>query len=287
MSPLDFVKLLFLSAIWGGSFLFMRVAVPEFGPFALIWFRVAIAFAILAPVLAKRRVRKEIFENPGKMLFVGVLNAALPWCLLAYAVISLEAGFTSLLNAATPIFAAIFGFVWLKQPLTRWQVIGLCLGICGVFILASGKLSFGVDGPGLAILAALGATVCYGLISQYIKKEMSHLSPWSITIGNLLGATLILTPFAIFELPDTMPGHKALICAIALAVLSTAIAFILLFDILSRAGATATTTVTFIIPIFGILFGAIFLKEAVTMQILAGMAVAFTGAALTTKLLPR
>ncbi|MDF1755433.1 MAG: DMT family transporter [Verrucomicrobiales bacterium] len=287
MSPLDFVKLLLLSAIWGGSFLFMRIAAPEFGPFVLIWFRVAVAFLLLSPLLARKRVRKEVFGNPGKMMFVGIFNAALPWCLLAFAVLSLEAGFTSLLNAATPIFAAIIGFIWMKQPLTRWQTVGLILGICGVFILASDKLSLDSKGPILAIIATLGATICYGFISQYIKKDMSHLSPWSITIGNLMGATLILTPFAIGHLPESLPGTKAFVCATALGVLSTALAFVLLFDILSRSGATATTTVTFIIPIFGVLFGTLFLQEVVTARIIAGMLVAFAGAALTTKLLPR
>ncbi len=287
MSVLDFFKLILLSAIWGGSFLFMRVAAPEFGPIVLVWLRVAIASLLFSPLLFKRSILRELCANPGKMFIVGIFNAVIPWCLLAYAVLSLEAGFTSLLNAATPIFAALIGFCWLRIPLTRWQILGLVIGISGVAILAGDQLSFKEGGSGPSILAALGATICYGWVSQFIKRHMGDLSPWSITIGNLFTATLLLTPFAITRIPEQLPSWPAIGCAVALAVLSTALAFLLLFDLFSRSGATAITTVTFIIPIFGVLFGAVFLMEEVTIRIIAGMAVALTGAALTTKLIPR
>lgn len=265
----------------------MRVAAPEFGPFVLVWLRAAIASLLFCPLLFKRSICKELCANPGKMFVVGIFNAALPWSLLTFAVLSLEAGFTSLLNAATPIFAALIGFFWLQIPLTRWQVLGLIIGIAGVAILAGDQLSFKEGGSGPAILAALGATISYGWVSQFIKRNMSDLSPWSITVGNLFTATLLMTPFAITRIPEQLPSWPSIGCAVALAVLSTAVAFLLLFDLLSRSGATATTTVTFIIPIFGILFGAVFLMEEVTIRIIIGMLVALTGAALTTKLIPR
>ena len=287
MSVLDFFKLILLSAIWGGSFLFMRVAAPEFGPVVLVWLRVAIASLLFSPLLFKRSIRRELCANPVKMFVVGIFNAALPWSLLAYAVLSLEAGFTSLLNAVTPIFAALVGFCWLRIPLTRWQILGLMIGISGVAILAGDQLSFKEGGSGPSILAALGATICYGWVSQFIKRHMGDLSPWSITVGNLFTATLLMTPFAITRIPEQLPSWPSIGCAVALAVLSTAVAFLLLFDLLSRSGATSTTTVTFILPIFGVLFGAVFLMEEVTIRIIAGMAVALTGAALTAKLIPR
>ncbi|MDF1811035.1 MAG: DMT family transporter [Verrucomicrobiales bacterium] len=287
MNSLDYVKWLLLSAIWGGSFLFMRIASPEFGPFVLIWLRVAIASLLLSPFLLRSRIRRELFENAGKMVVVGIFNAALPWCLLAFAILSLEAGFTSLLNAATPIFAAILGYLWLKDPLTRWQITGLVIGLAGVMILVSNRFSLQNNSSSLAILATLGATLSYGFISHFIKRNMSGISARAITIGNLIAATLFLTPLMIFHLPETAPGMKAIFCAVGLGVLSTAVAFVLLFDILAKAGATATTTVTFVIPVFGILFGSIFLHEEVTLRMMLGMAVAFTGAALTTKLFPR
>lgn len=287
MSGFDFFKLILLSAIWGGSFLFARVAVPEFGPFALIWMRVSIAALILCPVLMRKRVRRELMANAGKMLLIGIFNAVLPWCLLAYALLTLEAGFTSLLNAATPMFAAVLGFLWLRLPLTRWQVLGLIVGMGGVAILAANRFTFGNGGSGIAILAVLGATISYGFVSHYIKRYMSDLSTWSVTIGNLLGATLVLTPLAIFHIPEVLPGSAALWSAAGLGILSTAVAFILLYDILSRSGATATTTVTFIIPIFGVLFGVVFLKEEITLRMVLGMVVALFGAALATGLIPR
>lgn len=285
MQGLDFFKLILLSAIWGGSFLFMRVAAPEFGPVALIWFRVASGALILTPVLARRRVREELVRHPLKILLVSLFNAAIPWCLLAYAVLTLEAGFTSLLNAATPIFTALIGFFWLKLPLTRLQTLGLAVGMAGVTILAWGKLSFEPGGAGPAIVATLAATMSYGYISHFIKRHLHGLSPWTIAFGNLSSATVVLTPFLILHHPAQLPGGAALWCATALGVFSTAVAFILLFDILSRSGATAVTTVTFIIPVFGVLFGALFLGEDVTVRMITGMVVALTGAALTTKLI--
>ena len=283
----DFAKLILLSAIWGGSFLFLRIAAPEFGPFPLIWTRVAGALLVLSPLLASKRVRIELRENVGHLLVIGIFNAVLPWSLLAYAILSLEAGFTSLLNAATPIFAALVGLVWLRLPLTRWQLLGLVLGLSGVAVLSGDQLSFRPGGSGWAILAALAAAASYGFISQYTTRYLSHVSTRSLTMGNLIAATVILTPMALLTLPESLPSSPAIWSAVGLALLSTAVAFLLLFQILSRAGATATTTVTFIIPVFAILFGALALDEKVTLRIGLGMFLVFAGAALATKLLPR
>lgn len=287
MNLSDFARLILLSAIWGGSFLFLRIAAPEFGPFPLIWTRVAGAVLVLSPLLASKQVRRELRENVGHLVVIGIFNAVLPWSLLAYAILSLEAGFTSLLNAATPIFAALVGLVWLRQPLTRWQILGLVLGLSGVAILSGDQLSFRPGGSGWAILAALAAAASYGFISQYTTCYLSHVSTRSLTMGNLIAATVIITPMAWWTMPESIPSSPAIWSAAGLALLSTAVAFLLLFQILSRAGATATTTVTFIIPVFAMLFGALVLDEKVTLRIGLGMLLVFVGAALSTKLLPR
>lgn len=287
MNVSDFARLILLSAIWGGSFLFLRIAAPEFGPFPLIWTRVTGAVLVLSPLLASKQVRLELRENVGHFLVIGIFNAVLPWSLLAYAILSLEAGFTSLLNAATPIFAALIGWVFLRQPLTRWQSLGLVLGLSGVAVLSGDQLSFRPGGSGWAILAALAAAASYGFISQYTTRYMGTVSTRGLTMGNLIAATVILTPMAWWTMPDSVPSSPAIWSAAGLALLSTAVAFLLLFQILSRAGATATTTVTFIIPVFAILFGALVLDEKVTLRIGLGMLLVFAGAALATKLLPR
>lgn len=283
----DFARLILLSAIWGGSFLFLRIAAPEFGPIPLIWTRVAGAVLVLSPLLASQQVRRELRENVGHLLVIGIFNAVLPWTLLAYAILSLEAGFTSLLNAATPIFAALIGLAWLRRPLTRWQILGLVLGLAGVAILSGDQLSFRGGGSGWAILAALAAAASYGFISHYTTRYLGKISTRSLTMGNLIAATVILTPMAWWKMPESIPSSPAIWSAAGLALLSTAVAFLLLFQILSRAGATATTTVTFIIPVFAILFGALVLGEKVTLRIGLGMLLVFAGAALATKLLPR
>lgn len=263
----------------------MRVASPEFGPVLLIWIRVGLATFLLSPFLLQARVRQEVFKYPFRMAVAALFNSVIPWTLLAYAVLSLEAGFTSLLNAATPMFAAIIGFLWKRIPLSILQVLGLAIGFMGVAILASNQFSFKQGGSGIAILAAIGAALCYGFASQYIKSTLSDLSSKSITLGNLACSTLILTPFIFFDFPEQWPSTRATLCAIALAVLSTAVAFLLLFELLSRTGATAIATVTYIIPVFGILFGSLFLGEVITRRMLIGMLVAFVGAALVTQLI--
>lgn len=284
MSGPDFIRLLLLSAIWGGSFLFMRIAVPEFGPIALIWIRVTVATLFLLPLVRKKHIL-EIASHPFKLAVSALLNCAIPWLLLAYAVLTLEAGFTSLLNAATPFFAAVVGYVWMRSSLSVSQSIGLFVGFIGVAILASDRLDFSASGQGFPILATLGAAFCYGFVGHHVKRYLSHLSSTSVTIGNLGIASISLLPFLFRWPPAELPSTRSIICALALAILSTAIAFLLLFDILRRNRATAVSTVTYIIPVFGILFGWLFLKEEITLRMVMGMVVAFVGAALVTQLL--
>ncbi|MEO0446306.1 MAG: DMT family transporter [Verrucomicrobiota bacterium] len=220
------------------------------------------------------------------IVWVGLWNSVIPWSLLAYAVLSLEAGLTSLLNAATPLFAAVLGYVWLRIPLTLWQISGLLVGIVGVTVLAGDVLQRDAKEQIVAMVATLVAAACYGYVGHFVKRNLAGVSPKSITVGNLASATVILTPLAAFHLPTAFPSGMAMLCTAALAVFSTALAFLLLFDVLARCGATATSTVTFVIPIFGVLFGAVFLQEAITPVIVTGMMVALSGAALTTGLIP-
>lgn len=286
MSPLDFFKLLLLGAIWGASFLFLRVASPEFGPILLIWLRVTGAALALSPFFLGRRHRQLLVRNSGKLTLLGLSNAAFPFTLLAIAALQLESGFSALLNASTPIFAALIGFLWLRAPLSAMQILGLLVGLLGVAILVGDRFSFAEDGPtSWAICATLVATASYGFSAQFTKRFFSDVPPMICASGGLIAASILLLPLVFFTLPREIPSPTAIGCAITLSLLSTAFAFVLIFDILSRCGATATTTVTFIIPIFGVIFGATFLGEQVTGRMILGMIVALLGAALVTKIL--
>lgn len=176
----DAIELLILAALWGGSFLFMRVAAPPFGPVALIALRVAIASAFLLPVLAMRGGLGALRPHWPHLLAVGVLNSAVPFCLLAYAELTLTAGFTSVLNAAAPLFAAIVAFAWLGERMSAWRVLGLAIGFVGVIVLVGGSSALDARQGGLAVAAALGATVLYGLAGSYAKRYLTGVPPLAV-----------------------------------------------------------------------------------------------------------
>ena len=282
----DLLRLTLLSAIWGGSFLFLRIAAPEFGPFSLILIRTGGGALILLPFLLRPANRRILATHTRSLFVQGVYNSALPFTLFGWAALSLEAGFTSLLNAATPISAAIIGLLWLRIPLQRSQVLGLLIGFAGIAILAGDQLTFKEGGSGWAIVAVLLATCSYGLAGHHAKLRFAGIPALTVSAGSLLFSGLLLLPFGLYFWPETPPSPSAIASATALAAICTALAFILFFDVLSRVGATAAATVTFVIPVFGVLWGALFLHERVTGRMLLGMAVALLGTALVTKLLP-
>jgi drug/metabolite transporter (DMT)-like permease len=282
----DAIRLLLLSAIWGASFLFLRIAAPEFGPFPLIFIRIGGGALILLPFLLRPTARAVLARHKLPLLVQGFLNSALPFTLFGWAALSLEAGFMSLINASTPLFTALIGFLWLRLPLLRSQVLGLFIGLVGIAILTGVHFSFARGGLGWPILAVLAAACSYGVAGHYAKLKFTGVPPMVVSSGSLLFSSLLLAPLAIFSWPTALPGLPALASAAALAVICTALGFVLFFDVLSRTGATATATVTFVIPVFGVLWGALFLAERVTPRMLLGMAVALLGTSLVTRLLP-
>jgi drug/metabolite transporter (DMT)-like permease len=286
MSVRNALKLLLLAIIWGASFLLMRIAAPEFGPVPLILVRGLVAVACCSFVFRHARNRALFRKNARGLLFLGLVNTALPFSLLAYATLSLEVGFTSLLNATTPIFAAVIGAAAFATPLRRPQVIGLVIALAGVVVLSWGdRLSFKPGGSGLAVAAALVASMSYGVSANFTKHRLAKIPPQVVSASALSMASLLLLAPGIWLWPDVMPSAKAWLCALLLGVICTAFAYALFFELLSRTGAMAATSVTFLIPVFAILWGASILHEGVDHQIVAGMIVTLAGTALTVGLI--
>lgn len=284
MKRSDLIDFLLLAAVWGASFLFMRVAAPEFGPFALIGLRSGLAALCLWPLLLARGratgwgpVRAHLRE----LTVVGVVNALIPFTLFAYAALSLTAGFTALINASTPLWTALVGVLWLKSGLSRAQWFGLSLGVLGMVILTWGKVDFKPGGSGLAVVAGLVATLAYGISTHYTKRKLAAVSPLGVAAGSQTTGALMLLPLAVIYWPVVAPSPKAWIAAILLAVLATAFALILYFRLIARVGGQKASTVTFLIPVFAIGWGAVLLDEGVTLPMLAGGAVVLLGTALT------
>ena len=287
MRLLDSLTLLFLAAIWGASFLFMRVASPEFGPIPLVLVRVGVAMLCLLPFVLSKSNRGYLRSHARPLFLVGMLNSALPFCLFNFASLSLEAGFTSLLNATTPLFTALIGWFWWKQPLRVAQRCGLLLGVVGVAILAGDKLSFKAGGTGWAVLAGLAGATCYGIILHITRRDLADVPAPVSAGGGLIWATMVIAPFAIPMWPDVPLSITAWGCALGLALLSSALAYVLLFWLIARVGATSTATVTFIIPVFAIFWGWLFLGEQLTVRVLLGMVLTFMGTGFVTRVFSR
>ncbi len=287
MKPRDLVELFLLAAIWGGSFLLMRVAAPAFGPFALIELRVGLAAVVLIPVLAMQGGLRQLLSRWAVLLVVGLCASALPFVLYAWATLSVTAGFASIVNATTPMFTALVAWVWLKDRLSAPALLGMLVGVLGVVILVWGKVSFKDGGSGWAVLACLGATLSYGVTGNMTKRYLSGVPPMVTATGSQLYASLILLPMAIASWPQETPSASVWSAAVVLAVVCSGLAYVLFFRLMERLGPTRTVSVTFLIPLFGMLWGAAFLDETISLRMLTGCAVILLGTGLATGVLSR
>lgn len=278
---MNFVELLLLAAIWGASFLFMRIAAPEFGPFALIALRVGIAALVLAPLLHSAVARSQFRSKALPLLVVGITNSAIPFGLFAYSTLYVDAGIDSILNATTPIWTALIAALWFRQAMNRGQICGLILGLAGVVILVWDTAGAGVVGVPLAIAAALFATLCYGFAVNYSKRHLAGVKPLVVAFGSQFFASIVLLPPALLFWPQQPVAPSVWACVAALGVICTGFAYILYFRLIERVGAAYAASVTFLIPIFGIIWGAVFLNEKITPAMLAGCAITLLGTALS------
>lgn len=288
MKPRDLAELLLLAALWGGSFLFMRYAVPAFGAVPLMWLRVAIATAVLLPLLAWRSGGAGLGELRRGALMLGVMgvtNSALPFVLIAWATLSLTAGLAAILNATVPMFTAAIAALWLGERLTRARLAGLALGLAGVVILAADRADFKPGGSGWALVACMAAAASYGFAANHARRHASGLGALANATGSQLAAALVLAPLALAQWPATPPAAGGWAAALALGVLCTALAYILYFRLLARIGAARAVTVTYLVPVFATGWGALLLGEPLTARMALGGAVVLAGTALATGLI--
>ncbi len=293
MSPKDTAVFLALAAIWGASFLFMRVAAPIFGPVPLMLLRCAVGAATLVPMLLLFGRPGDLRANARHIAVVGVLNSAVPFVLLGYATLTLSAGVTSIMNSLAPLWSAGVAFLWLGDRLTKLQALGLCLGVAGVIVLAGGDVSAQTRGAGeiaLPFVAALTATAFYGLAANYARRFLSGVDPLALATGSQLSATLaLLVPGLLLwpelSAPGAAPGAVGWGSVLALGTVCTGFAYLLFFHLIGSIGSTRTIAVTFVIPVFGVGWGASLLNERVDGATLVGGAIIVLGTALTTGVL--
>ena len=285
MKTSDLSELVGLAALWGASFLFMRLGAAEFGPVALAAVRVAGAALVLLPLLRWRGQVGELRRHWRSIFVVGITNSALPFLCFSYAALSITAGLSSIFNASTPLFGAVLGWLWLKDRPSGPRIAGLAIGFAGVLGLAWEKASFKPGGSGWAILACLAAALMYGLSANYTKRRLQGVAPLSVAAGSQLSAALVLALPALWWWPAAMPSARAWAMVALLAVLCTGVAYLLYFRLIAHIGPANAITVTFLIPAFAVLWGWLFLAEPLTAAMAVGCAVILLGTALATGLL--
>ena len=280
MRPADVARLVVLAAIWGASFVFIRVLVPALGPVWVAALRLLIAGAVLVGWLVATRREAALGRHWRAYLFLGILNSALPFVLYGIAARDLPASTMSILNTATPLFGALLAAAFLGERLTAVRIGGVACGIAGVALVSGGGGLAGGAGAPLAVAACLGATLCYASAGIWLKRFGAGLSPYAIAAWSQLFAGLALVPSGIAVPPPGTVSPAVVANLLALALVCSGIAYVLYYRLMQSVGPTRTLTVTFLMPAFGMAWGALFLGEPITAGMLAGAALVVAGTAL-------
>jgi drug/metabolite transporter (DMT)-like permease len=288
MRPRDVIELLLLSVLWGGAYLFTRAAVPAFGPAPLVSMRLGIAALILLPIVAWRGGLPQLRANPGALFMVGVPFTALPFMLMTWGALHITAGLSAVLNATAPMFAALVAHFVLKERLGAWRAGGLLLGFIGVLILmSSGNVSLKTAAGPLAVLAVLGTAMIWSVGATYTRRRMAGVDAMVTTAGSLAAASLFLAPLAWATWPSTPPSARAWAEMAFLGIASSGLGMWMYFRLLRRIGTVPAMSVTFLSPLVAMVSGALYLGEAITLQMVAGCAVVLLGTALSLGLIGR
>jgi drug/metabolite transporter (DMT)-like permease len=284
-----FTEFVLLGAIWGASFLFTHLSVAEFGALPTAGMRVTIAAVFLLPLLITRGHWPALAKHWKKIFVLGMLNSGIPFALYAYALLSITTGMSSLLNATVPLFGALVAWLWLTDRPHGMKVLGLLIGFIGVAMLAWGKASFKPDASGAvtgwAVLACLAACLCYGISASFTKRYLGGVPSMAIATGSQLGASIGMAVPMIWLWPERSPSISAWTALLVVGVLCTGIAYVLFFRLIDKVGAAGSLTVTFLIPVFAVIYGVLFLNESVTFWMLLCGAITLFGTALSIGLL--
>lgn len=275
MSVADLAKLVFLSAIWGGSFIFLRISVPEVGPLLTATLRTVLAALALVAFALATRVRMDWSANIRPYALVALSAVVIPFSCFSFAALHLPASHSAVLNATAPLFGAVFSTIWLAERMTLQKLAGLLMGILGVAVLVgAGTLSLTLT-TGLAVAACLLAAACYALSSIVVKKtgRPGGIHPIAMAAGSLAAGGIIMLPVVPFSLPAAMPSMTALVCVAAMALLSSGLAQALFIPLIVKVGPTRAMSVSFLIPLFSMLWASLFLREPIGLSTLAGGAI--------------
>jgi drug/metabolite transporter (DMT)-like permease len=286
MSRRHLGMLVALSAIWGASFMFIKVALRDLDPIAVVWLRITLAAVVLVPAalaVLGRPALLELLRRSRHLAVMAVFNSALPFLLLSWAETRIDSGLAALLQAAAPLFTALILVRVGSDRVTGLRLLGVVVGFVGVALLV------GVDGVRVDVIAALAVVFtgfCYAASGVYGGLHLRGVHPLVIGSGSMVIASLVTAPFALFSLPESVPGWKEVGSILTLGLVGTGIAYMLFFAILTGAGASRSILVTYLVPAAALAYGAVLLGEPVTATAVAGLALILTGVALGTRRVP-
>jgi len=273
------LELTLLGAIWGGSFLFMRVAASEFGPFPLVEARLALGALVLLPLLWQARAQ---FTPALWLRIAGIaaVNAVIPFALFAWGAERAPAGIGAISNAMTVMFTALVAYLFYGEQIGARRLTGLVAGFVGVAILASGRTGGGTAVWPAALAGALAA-LCYGVGINLVRHYLTGLPSGAVAAANLLAGSVLLAPLALYTWPQHAISARSWLSAVLLGVLCTGIAFVFYYRLIARIGPSRTSTVTYLIPLFGVVWAYLVLGEPVTLTMVLAGALILAGVALS------
>jgi drug/metabolite transporter (DMT)-like permease len=279
MSRRHLVMLLALAAIWGASFLFIKVGVRDYEPSALVFFRIVLAALTLLPIALAANVLAGLASAWKELVVMGALNSAIPFWLLTFGETRVDSGLAAVIQAAAPIFTVLLAIRYdPSQKATGLRLAGIVVGFLGVALLVGAQRG----GDVVAALAIVLCALCYAAAALYGGRRLAHLPPTGMALGTMVAAMVLVAPVALLQLPGETPGWKSTASIVVLGVVGTGLAYILYFEIILGAGASRAILVTYLVPAMALLYGAVFLDEAVTAVALGGLALVLAGVALGT-----
>ena len=267
MESKDWFLLTTLAAIWGSAFMFIKISAVDFGPILLVTLRLLIAGLVFMPLLLRKKYRLLFKSHLPGIIIIAIFSNALPFTLFAFASLGATSNMLGILNGTTAFLTTVIAYFWLNESISSKQIIGLCLGFLGVIILvnpANGSSTV------IASVCALLGSLCYAFNGNYLEKFHSNSNKKVLIGWSMLFGGLFMTPFAFFNLPDAIPNLNSFLALLWLAVVSTGIGYLGYIRLINRIGAVKTSTLTYLLPVFSIIWGAIFLQEKITLIILGG-----------------
>lgn len=283
MKTVDYARLVLLAAIWGAAFIFLRVAAPVLGPAWTAEIRVLLGGLALLAWFRMGGFNPELRRHARPYLLLGTVNIAIPFVLYSYAAMHAPASLLSIINATAPIFGLVWSAALGDERVTLRKAAGLFLGVAGVALIAQPAGVAASPQFTWAMAAALGACCCYGITGVLMKRFAFGASPRGMAAGNQLAAALVLLPLLPLLPPLAAPSALVIANLLALALLASGVAFVLYFRLIADVGATRALTVTYLIPLFGVLWGWLFLGEALPASALGGGALILAGTILVTR----